>query len=577
MELQIKPYHKNNFPVKGLLIKGSSITSWLKELQLMCIEPSDVKIYPIPGNTPNSIWGSLVLEKKPNTKKHLDHKHQRCQQVRPNIYIPENSRLYPVLSAQELNELFSASIHLIHPILGFIELSEPLNIEDLIAMPDMRSYYVSRPQAPLFVPQRVIGFRLGEVDPDDKMKDLEENIFPQKGKMESNPLNIAEKGKLFFYRSLFKKSKEANDKPNIEKTDFGKRVNTFLKRFFNTEKIERKLITDYEQLEKRNMKTLDKLLDMLKNDPTEALKYAIPLDSNNSLRSSNSTSSGQWELSKIWGNLSWLSNRGHGGSGQGIDLGDGFYSLQRQYHDTAERLIKENKHKEAAFIYMKLLKNPHRAAEILEQGKHYEEAATIYLKHTQNKQKAAYCYEQANLTTNAINLYIELKEHEKVGDIYTSISKTEEANVHYKIAADELLSQYQHVKCAALYSQKMHDIDQARVILKDGWKLNRDASNCLTKYFDSFSEINSLRPEIHQVYNNELTEYNCSAFLEAIKNERPRNKELSNEIKEIAYQTIAKYIHKNSFLINNLRQFNPEDEQLIKDTLRYKVKNRNYS
>lgn len=54
---------------------------------------------------------------------------------------------------------------------------------------------------------------------------------------------------------------------------------------------------DYEDLERRNQKLVDKFLDLLRNNPAEALKYAIPLDENGSVRGGNNSS---FTLSRRW-------------------------------------------------------------------------------------------------------------------------------------------------------------------------------------------------------------------------------------------------------------------------------------
>ena len=84
-----------------------------------------------------------------------------------------------------------------------------------------------------------------------------------------------------------------------EKTDFGKKLDGFLNSFSdeknNTVEDWQK---DYENLAERNQNQLDKLLKMLNDNPEEALKYAIPLDPNNSSRGG---AQGGFTLNKRWG------------------------------------------------------------------------------------------------------------------------------------------------------------------------------------------------------------------------------------------------------------------------------------
>ncbi len=45
MELRIKPFPKNSYPKKGLLIKGSSPLVWLNEMEILGIDLHDVQSF----------------------------------------------------------------------------------------------------------------------------------------------------------------------------------------------------------------------------------------------------------------------------------------------------------------------------------------------------------------------------------------------------------------------------------------------------------------------------------------------------------------------------------------------------
>jgi hypothetical protein len=53
---------------------------------------------------------------------------------------------------------------------------------------------------------------------------------------------------------------------------------------------------DFEELERRNQKHLDRLMKLFKNNPLEALKYKIPLDN----EGYQEGRMGQLTLSKRW-------------------------------------------------------------------------------------------------------------------------------------------------------------------------------------------------------------------------------------------------------------------------------------
>ena len=61
MELRIKPFPKNNYPKKGLLIKGASPLIWLSEMELLEIDLNEVRSFPIPSNQPNVLYGCFLI------------------------------------------------------------------------------------------------------------------------------------------------------------------------------------------------------------------------------------------------------------------------------------------------------------------------------------------------------------------------------------------------------------------------------------------------------------------------------------------------------------------------------------
>jgi len=568
MLLQLKPYPKNKYPLGGILIRSTSVNDWVLEIQRMQLSLNDIVLYPIPGNTANSIWGCMVILQHAIDKT-LIGKNELCQQVTPNLYIAERSVLYPSLSIAELEKLFANEKHIFHPEFGMVELKEPLDINALIMPPEMRSYYITRPAGAVYLPVRIRSFQIAPVSPEEVEKKLEEQLFPKKEKMKDKPLSMFEKGKLLFYRKLFTKDKDKDKKEVTKKTKVWARVENYFSRFMNTGALSEKMQDDFEDLEERNKKEVDKLMDMLRNNPEEALKYAVPLD-NTGRGGSNK---GMFQLSKNWLDLSWLGGSSSG-SGGTFEMGDKYFELQAQYMATAEALVKDKKYHNAAFVYMKLLKNPYKAAEVLEQGGYYQDAATIFLKHANNKMRAAECYEKGKMVTDAIALYDELGEYEKVGDLYTSIDKKKMADSYYQKVADSYNSRSQHVKAAQVYKNKMGRVQEAQDTLLEGWKYNKDATNCLVCYFANIEDEKQVMAEIERIHRDDVNAGNCSAFLQSIRHKFSQNNELADDIKELAYKVIAAHIDAAPSIITELKMFNPADKELMKDTLRYKTRHR---
>lgn len=576
MELKLKYQDKNIYPLGGILIKGTSPSYWIAQIQQMSLALEQIKVYPLPDTKANTIWGCLVVFS--SSDKHIDlGRNNYCQVVNHLLFIPEKSYLFPSVTDLEIEKLLAGQNHLLHPELGLIALTETVDWQSLIVAPLKQDVLITEPAPAVFIPMQVHSFQVKPVPPEEVLKNFEEKAFPTKQKLEDKPLNIFEKAKLALYKQIFSKKNPKEGPSNQEEAP--KPLHSFLNFFKNlltpkNGQWMKNMEEDYEALEKRNQKAIERLLEMLKNDPNEALKYAIPLDENGTVRGGQVF---KIDLSKKWfdfslfnNNSGSLGNHRNGGSG-GVMPHDQYQQLQNQYHKTAEELIKQQEYHKAAFVYMKLLKNYHLAAQTLENGKHYQEAASLYLKYANNKPKAAECYEKGNMTMEAIDIYKELNQDEKVGDLYLSIHKQKEAYVHYEKVVDNYKLTGQYVKASLLYRNKMENETGAQDLLREGWRSQKDAFNCLNNYFNNISDPKIMGKELESVYSTETHDQNRETFLQVLKYEYHKENEHAERIKEIAYEIIVKQIEKNPNIVTELREFNKNDTQLVKDTVRFKL------
>lgn len=581
MELSLKPSQYNRFPLNGILVKGASVKKWLLEIQRMELNLNCVSVYPLPGTTANSVWGCLIVPQSVISQLNLE-QNEICQQVSPRFFIANKSELFPVMTLTELEKLFAQSVWLMHPLIGLVELKETIDVSKLIELPKSASLRVIRPESAPFIPKEIKSFQVAPVDVEKALEKLEEQFFPKLEKMEDKPLSFFEKVKMQFYKLQFRK-KEGNkrvSKTNSSNTSqrtgepngFGKFMQSLMKPFNGNKKgnYGDRVQENLEDLEKRNQKQLDKLLDMLRNNPDEALKYAIPLDETGSSRGQ---SNGRLELSKNWSVFSifadrQLSNTRSGGS---VDIGDYYGSLKEQYRKTAAELIEQRNYEKAAFVYMKLLKDDCSAAETLAKGELYQDAASIYLKLLNDKPKAAECFVQGNLIANAIDLYKELKDHEKVGDMYTILHRKKEANVYYEQVAANHKETNQYIKASLIYKNKMHLNASAQETLMKGWRADHDAVNCLKMYLSDFESTADLKKELNRLYQEDVNQLNQEKFLSVLKNDDYQRDELQEPVREMAYEIIASRVNDNPEIVKELRYFNPENKGLIKDTLRYSI------
>jgi tetratricopeptide (TPR) repeat protein len=570
MNLQIEPYHQNNYPIGGVLIQGSQALRWVVEIQAMGLSLEHLVAYPIPDTTPNSVWGCFVMLNSQNQS--IDIRlNTLVQKINNQLYIPEKTILYPSLSNNDLDKLFLDNPSIFHPTFGLVELSEPINWLELIALPLPQNIQVRCPADSVFIPKRVSSFQVIPLSAEATLEQMEEKIFPKKESFEDKPLSLFEKIKRQVYRQLFTKKESTDSSSSVyeEKPLFG--IFKAIANLFSNkgEKLCEEMVQDLDELERRSQKYLDKLLDMLKNNPEEALKYAIPLD-DGALRGDSSF--GSFDFAKRWSDFSLFGNLGNSSGGSAFFGDDGYHKLHQQYYDTAQKLIQQKEYHKAAFVFMKLMKDNYNAAQTLENGGLYQDAASVFLKYVKDKSRAAICYEKGKMFNEAIELYKELNQNEKVGDLYVGINRQKEGFAYYQKVVDEYENTHQYVKASLVYKNKMHDTESGQEKLLTGWRLNRDAFNCLNNYFSNISNEPQRWHELVNVYKNDVSTNNQESFLNIVKHEFERKTEFCEGIRDIAYEIITKQIKTNPSIVSELKTYNRKDTQIVKDTIRYKLK-----
>lgn len=577
MKLQIKPSNTNSAPLLGVLIRHESMKHWFQEIQRMGLTLGEIDCYPVPGLQANSIIGCLVVTSSAVSKE-LIGQNEYCQQLNDFLFIPEKAQLFPEVSETELNALFHTNRSLFHPLVGLAELTDKLQYETIIVLPETNQLQVLSPHLGVVPPKQLYGFQVKAVEPDQVLQELEEQTFPKQETLVDKPLSFVEKTKLGFYKALFgKKSHKGVAGPAGKGIGGGQAVGMpkepgFFGKLLSSLKIDKginRMQEDMEALEERNQKMIDRLMKMLRDNPDEALKYAIPLDENGSSRGGYNSSI---DLSRRWSNFSLFGN-GSSGSGSGSALiGNQFQTLQDQYRQMAENYRKDKEYEKAAFIYIKLLKNRFKVAEVLEEGMLYEKAAAIFLHPEVNaKERAANCYEKGKMYNEAIQLFIELGKQEHAGDLYMKIGERKKANEQYEVVAERYIKSNQYIKASAIYSDKILSNETAQKTLLRGWNNKHDAVNCLKAYYKNIDDTDTLRQEIHRIYKSHLDAQQQLYFLEVIKAQYTQQPELSIELREIAYEIVSETVHTTPSIINELKLFNSKNSGFLTETMRFLV------
>jgi len=527
MQLTVKPYHKNLYPRGGILVSGSSVAGWLQQIQQMGLSLEGLDVYPVAGMTANTIRGCLLVPRRDGSWPADIGINIYCQCIQEKLFLPENSRLYPQLSGKELEKILKDKPHLFHPETGWIELPEPIRWKNLLIHPDLTDRAIIAPEETPFIPSRVFAFYKQSLPYEEVLENMESEMSP--GKLRNaRRLSLWEKIKLRLLRLLPGKHRQL------------------------------------EELEERNNREVDKLLELFKKNPEEALKYAIPIDNEGVSRGSDGSVA--YRMAEWWGNDDWS------GSARGsIRLGRNHLNLLNQeYRDAALRLMQNKEYRQAAFVYLRLLKDYHSGADALEKGGFYAEAASVYLKYLNDKEKAAICYEKGQMPLEAIQLYKDLGRNEKVGDIHLSIGQRKEARPWFEKVVENYLDRFDYLRASMIQRQKLGEPDLAQAMLLKGWRADKDAVNCLDLYFSGINDPGQLEMAIKKMYAAETNEKNEEKYLQVLKKQFELHVGLQDTMRDIAYEIVADRIGENPFIASELQAFNKKDKKLLKDILLYR-------
>ncbi|MDW9382280.1 APC family permease [Chryseobacterium sp. JV558] len=169
MELRIKPFPKNNYPKKGLLIRGSSPVVWLQEMEMLGINVSKVRSYAIPANSPNVLYGCFLVFNDQAPQEIGRNAYFQC--VDNRLFIPENTTFYPKINPEDWAQLDSPFL-VMHPEFGLVKLSEEIDWISLIQQPGIIDENIRKPLNGVSIPQKIESYTV-EIDDEKVMEALQ--------------------------------------------------------------------------------------------------------------------------------------------------------------------------------------------------------------------------------------------------------------------------------------------------------------------------------------------------------------------------------------------------------------------
>lgn len=239
--------------------------------------------------------------------------------------------------------------------------------------------------------------------------------------------------------------------------------------------------TNLEKLAERQNRALQRLMDMLQDDPEKALRYAIPLGDDNS-RGLDGPSD---ELSSHGTDFSLSGLLGGSGPASPWEIDDRkWMELQRLYREQANRAVRLKNYRRAAYIYAHLLGDIPHAAQVLREGGYAREAALLYLRKVGHKQLAAECFVEAGMIEQAVELYEELEQYMVLADLYRSVGREVDAREAFHKEVTERARRSDHVGASEVLDLHLGCPEEALEMLQQAWPTAGDAQEALLREFE---------------------------------------------------------------------------------------------
>ncbi|WP_419489048.1 APC family permease [Chryseobacterium bernardetii] len=185
MELRIKPFPKNSYPKKGLLIKGSSPVIWLQEMETLGINLDMVKSYAVPADSPNILYGCFLIFSDHAPQEIGRNAYFQC--VDNRLFIPENTAFYPKVNPEDWDTVDSDFL-IMHPEFGLVKLSEQIDWLELIQEPGKIEETIKKPSNGVKIPQTIKRYTV-EMD-EEKMLEALQKPQTEEEWMNSLPFDL---------------------------------------------------------------------------------------------------------------------------------------------------------------------------------------------------------------------------------------------------------------------------------------------------------------------------------------------------------------------------------------------------
>ncbi len=470
LTVQLRPCRREpDAPVPAYFLPGADTGAWVDAL-VASGGAADSRLFPVPsalGSSqpvgllvvgPDCIRGGIPL----------------TQIAGHDFFFPLGAQLDPPLEPGDLDRLLPRDgIHFFHPSAGLLEF-DPGGARTLAGLLELpidedasAGWGHARTADPFNTKLRAIHVHADAPDAEQQLREAGEEIGDRAIEGVPNPTGRKE------FRSgvTLVAARMAKFLTGLAPTDPNKTKRTVV------DHLDR-WASDVIDRQSRRNRELNRLLDLLRDDPDEGLRYALPVrgGERNWGKAPPGDTLGKRDLDFSLGKL---------GGGRPGDHWDVPREIERRliarYRAAAQRELDRGNHRRAAYIFAHLLEDLPAAAAALRSGRHYREAAILYRDQIHDARSAAGCFRDGGLFEEAVALYRDLGEHLVLGDLLTELGRTTEAAQSYQDAIDAHLAKDEPFEAARIAGSKLSGNSAERSLLHDAWPGSKQATRCLQR------------------------------------------------------------------------------------------------
>jgi len=161
MELKIRPFPKNKYPKRGILIKSSSPLVWFREIESLGIDLNAVQSFAIPSFKPNVLYGCLIIFGGHAPGDIGKNAYFQC--FDNTLFIPENTDFYPRITSDDWKNI-EAKYIIMHPDFGLVKLNEAIDWVSLLQESPKTEARLKKPSNGVFIPQKIRSYKVNMND-----------------------------------------------------------------------------------------------------------------------------------------------------------------------------------------------------------------------------------------------------------------------------------------------------------------------------------------------------------------------------------------------------------------------------